>query len=64
MTNKHHYTPEQELAMESKRQQIIELINSCDTRQEQEKMLEELKKAIIGELKCPDCFNKVKSNIK
>ncbi|CAI2172560.1 17522_t:CDS:2 [Funneliformis geosporum] len=31
-----YYTPEQELAMESKRQEMVELINSCDDREEQE----------------------------
>ena len=62
--NKHYYTSEQELAMELKRQQMIELFNSCDSREEQEIILEEIKKVIIGELKCQDCFNKVKNKIK
>ena len=62
--NNHYYTSEQELAMELKIQEMVSVINDRVNRKEQEIILNEIEKVIIGELKCQYCFNKVKNRIK
>ena len=62
--NNHYYTPEQELAMELKIQEMVSIINSGIDRKEQEIMLDKVEKIILGVKKCQHCFNKVKNRIK